>query len=257
MNPRGRQYALAGTLDGWAELSSLTARQRRALRIAYRGCNPMVFSRYGRRQWAAPLPFVRVVMKDPFAMLSIPAVVAATGAAPVLLYRHPGASLASYRRMGWEPDLDELDPILTAHRLTRGTPAPAGELAAAAAGGPAEAMGRFWSGLYEIALDNAGEVADLLIVSHEELAGGGQPAAQRLFDALGLRWSAASDAEFAAESGSGTSGEGQALHNFARPPAAVAGAWRKHVDADEIEIIEAATERVRLRLQQTRLPLAP
>ena len=37
MNPRGKQYALGGTLDGWTRLTDPTPRQRLLLRAAYRG----------------------------------------------------------------------------------------------------------------------------------------------------------------------------------------------------------------------------
>ena len=56
MNPRGRQYALGGSLDGWARLTDPSPYQRFLLRSAYRGWNPMVYSRFGTRQWAGPLP---------------------------------------------------------------------------------------------------------------------------------------------------------------------------------------------------------
>src|SRR5680860_1295625 len=67
MNPRGRQYALGRTLDGWTCLQQLSDRQRRAMWTAYHGVNPWVYSKYGRRQWLAPLPWTRVVVKDPYA----------------------------------------------------------------------------------------------------------------------------------------------------------------------------------------------
>ena len=47
-----------------------------------------------------------------FAVLSMPVVHDVTGARPVLLYRHPGAALVSFRRMGWNPGLAELGPIV-------------------------------------------------------------------------------------------------------------------------------------------------
>ena len=103
MNPRGRQYALGGSLDGWTRLTDASPYQRFLLRTAYQGWNPMVFSRFGARQWAGPLPQTRLVVKDPYALLSLRCVVAATGATPVLVYRHPGAVLASYRRVAWPP----------------------------------------------------------------------------------------------------------------------------------------------------------
>jgi hypothetical protein len=258
MNPRGRQYALAGTLDGWTELTSLSPRQRRALRRAYAGVNPFVYSRYGRRQWAAALPWTRLVMKDPFAILSVPVVVDATGATAVLLYRHPGAALASYRRMGWQPDLDELRPVLRAHRATHGT-ADRPDLPAPGQSSAAEEMGRFWSALYEIALDNARDLERLVIVSHEELAGGGEPAARRLFDALDLQLSPATRGELSREGperasapATGTKG----LHDLDRAPAAVAGEWRRRLEPGEVETIEAVSRQTLADLDRDRLRLS-
>lgn len=228
MNPRGRQYALAGTLSGWAELTDLSARQAVALRAAYRGVNPMVVSRYGRRQWAAPWPWTRVVIKDPFALLSLPAVVAATGATPVLVWRHPAAVLASYRRMGWRADLAEVRPILTAHRTSHtdgGLPVPT-----SAPRDDVEAMAEFWAALHEIALDHL--PASAVVVSHEDLAAGGEDAARRLLERLGLDWPGVT-----VSAGSGDAGTG--LHRLDRDPATVAHGWRAHVDADEVDRIEA------------------
>jgi hypothetical protein len=157
--------------------------------------------------------------------------------------------------MGWAPDIEEFDPILTAHRAASGRAAQRGELAVAAAQGEAEAMGSFWAGLYEIALDNVAGVPGVSIVSHEELAGGGAPAAQRLFAELGLPWSRATEAEFAREAVPAGETDARALHNFDRPPAAVAGAWRQHLQADEVRAIESVTEGIRQRLHEARLPL--
>ncbi|WP_448233555.1 sulfotransferase [Microbacterium lacticum] len=110
MNPRERQWALAGSLDGWTRLRDPNGKQARALRRAYRGLAPGVYSSFGFRQWRGPLPNSRLIVKDPFAMLSMPAIHTITGARPVLVYRHPGAMLVSYRRMGWAPDVAELRP---------------------------------------------------------------------------------------------------------------------------------------------------
>lgn len=254
MNPRGRQYALGRTLPGWAELTALTPRQRRVLRAAYRGRNPFVFSRYGRRQWAAPLPWTRLVVKDPFAMLSVPPVREVTGASTVLLYRHPGAALASYRRMGWAPDTAELAPVLRNHRLRRGA---TGELSLRGVDecGEAEAMGRFWAALYEMALDNVTGLEDVLVVSHEEIAGGGPTAGRRLFDALGLTWSSGAEAELAGQRADAAPADTRNLHNFGRNPGEVAAAWRTHVTAEEVGVIESVTAEVRARLDAARFAL--
>lgn len=259
MNPRGRQYALAGTLPGWTRLQEPTRRQTLALRSCYRGLNPLVYSRYGRRQWAAPLPWTRLVVKDPFAMLSVPAVVRVTGAASVLVYRHPGAALASYRRMGWAPDLEELQPLVRAHQDDRPLQQPAiPDLPRPAEVTEAEAMARFWSALHVMALSDLADHPGTLVVSHEEIAGGGADVAKRLFTALGLGWTDMSEIELAGDAvpphASGGAG-GRDLHNFNRPPAAVATSWRRDVTSDEIELIESITAPVLQRLDETRMVL--
>ena len=241
MNPRGRQYALARTLTGWTELTEPSARQVAALRSAYSGVNPMVLSRYGRRQWAAPLPWTRVVIKDPFALLSLPAVVAATGATPVLVHRHPAAVLASYRRMGWHADLAEVRPLLTAHRTSHtsgGLPVPT-----SAPADDVEAIGEFWAALHEIALDHL--PPSTVVVAHEDVAAGGEPAARELFDRLGQRWPGA-------ERGHRGGGQGSpsGLHRLHRDPKAVAHGWRTDVRTDDVERIEAATGDVLERLAE-------
>ena len=187
MNPRGRQYALGGTLDGWARLRRLTPRQRLLLRAAYRGWNPMVYSKYGTRQWAGPLPGTRVVVKDPYALLSMPAVTAATGALPVLVYRHPGAILASYRRVTWRPRLDEL-AVITRSPEVRALGLDLPDVPEGSDPITAAEMGVFWSVLHELALHDVA-ASGAVVVAHAELASGGEAAGRGLAERLGLRWS--------------------------------------------------------------------
>lgn len=270
MNPRGRQYALAGTLPGWASVQTLTPRQSRALRTCYRGLNPMVYSRYGRRQWAAALPSTRTILKDPFAMLSLPAVVGATGARAVLVYRHPGAALTSYRRMGWAPDLTELQVVIEERRRAGLDEVPVTDLPRPGETSEARAMGLFWAALYRMTLNDAARTPGLVVLSHPEIAGGGILAGQALFAELGLAWTDESAAELARGS-SGLHGSAnspsngvddatagvnqQNLHNFDRNPGEVASSWRRHLDQSEIDAVESVTEQVRADLHAASLNL--
>ena len=253
MNPRGRQYALGKTLKGWDRLTDLTPRQRFLLRTAYRGWNPFVYSRFGLRQWAGPLPGTRLVVKDPYAMLSMPAVARATGAVPVLVYRHPGAILASYRRVEWQPRLDELARIVAddkdneRRRVLPAIPTP-GEASAA------EEMGVFWSVLHEFALADAA-TSGAVIVSHTELASGGVVAGRALAERLGLAWSPAMSAEFSKES-SGHQADPTQLHNFDRAPAAVAEEWRSKLGGEDIECIEKVASETLAKVEAARFPLS-
>lgn len=254
MNPRGKQYALAHTLDGWARLEGPSTRQRWALRAAYRGLNPWLYSRYGRRQWAAPLPWTQLIMKDPFAMLSLPTVVDATRARVVLLYRHPGAILASYRRMGWEPDVDELMPLVQHARAT-GVEIP--PLEPGADPRTPSVMGWFWGALYAMSLHDLDALPGAVVVSHEEVATGGADVLARLFEALALSPTHATTLEHQKESAPAQAAGSRQLHNFDRSPTDVANAWRSRLLPGELDSIEAATTVVRARLAAVRLRLSP
>ncbi|MBM6402084.1 sulfotransferase [Phycicoccus sonneratiae] len=243
MNTRGRQYALAGSIDGWTRLEEPTSAQSRALRRAFTATTPFVYSRYGVRRWAAPLPWSTLVVKDPFAMLSVPAVQAVTGARPVLLHRHPGAMLVSYRRMGWLPDLDEIEPIVRRYEARRDPTDPAvPALPASTDAAGAVAMGWFWSALYAMAVADLRRSSGTLVVAHEALATD-VAACRRLHDALGLTWGPAAEAEVGREGSGEVSAE--RLHNFDRAPADAATAWRGRLDAREVAEIEDVTAEVR------------
>lgn len=257
MNPRGRQYALAGTLTRWTRVDHPTDRQARALRATYGGRSPWAYSRFGRHSPSAVLPGRRIVVKDPFAMLSLPAVCAATGARAVLVYRHPGAVLVSYRRMGWTPDLDELrlslaedawDPALVA----RVAPVLAGvdegdEVAAATAA---------WKALHLLALHDA--PTDALVVAHRDLALGGESATRVLFEALGLEVTPAVRREVSrTEVHRGSSGAGpeSGLHALGRAPSEVADSWRARLPVEVIERMDEECRDVCELLRGIQLPL--
>lgn len=251
MNPREGQYALGGSLDGWVRLTTPSSRQRRALRLAYRGWDPRVYSRYGLRRWAAPLPWTRLVVKDPFALLSVPAVVRCTGATPVLVFRHPGAVLASYRRMGWAPDLAELRAVLDRARDDPSLDVP--DLPPALDASTAEAMGLFWARLHDLALVDAARThTSLVVVAHHELAAAGPEGGRRLAERLSVGWTDEMETELSKEAGTGVSGSAASLHNLQRAPAEVAQAWREKLAPDDVRVIEAVTEETHERLRGLR-----
>lgn len=249
MNARGRNYALAGTLTGWARVTRPTPKQLRALTWSYHGLNPLVYSRYGTRQWAAPLPWTRLVVKDPFALLSIPAVVQNTGAVPLVVYRHPGAVLTSYRRMGWRPDLDELRPIAAEASADGADTIP--ELGPQEPVATAENMARFWSALHEIALSDLERAGiEPVVVAHHELASSatiGREVAER----VGLPWTEAMEHELLRQSGQ--EGSPTALHNFDRAPAQVAEAWRARLEDAEVTTVEQVAAATLERLASLRV----
>lgn len=178
-------------------------------------------------------------------MLSLPAIHQVTGARAVLVHRHPGATLTSYRRMGWSPDLEELQTVVVARRHAGLDPIPVGDLPKSGSVSEAVAMGMFWNALYQMALNDARGVPGLLVVAHQTLAAGGRQVTQELFDELSLSYSDETDAELMRESGVT---DPASLHNFARNPSDVSSAWRSKLSDVEIAEIESVTEDVRNQL---------
>lgn len=256
MNPHAKQFALGGTIDAWARLVDPTPKQRRVMRAAYRGRTPFVYGRYGHRQWAAALPWTRIVVKDPFALLSLPGLYAATSMLPVLVYRHPGAVLSSYRRMGWSPDLAEVEAALPEPLF-----ADAHEHDVHA--DPVAALAWFWATLNQVALADSRAVPGALVVSHTELASGGTAAMQRLYAACGLGWSDRIEAAVrTAGSGEGrtpkarVNAKGKTLHELGRSSTVVAEAWRAKVDPEDLNTVDEIAGPTFAALESARIDLS-
>ena len=251
MNPRDGQRALGGTLDGWARLDEPTAAQRMLIKLAYRGLDPTGYSRYGVRQWAAPLPTTRVIVKDPFAMLSIPGITSAVAAVPVLVYRHPAAVLRSYRRMGWSPDFAEVNELPGLPGVDR--------LAGAQNLSEVRAMAEFWRVCHEVALADLDQLPDFVVVSHAELAASGEDGMARLRARLRLprhRRLPVSSIGAPADDDPGDDDSGE-LHRFDRDPRRVAEYWRGDVDQRDLDQMEGIASSVMAELESRRVLLTP
>lgn len=238
MNPRAGQFGLGGHLTSWVRRESLSGREAALLKRCYRGRELRAFSRYGNRQWRAPLPFTRVIVKDPFALLSIPAVRGATGATPVVVYRHPAAVIASYRRMGWRADTEEL--------VALGAPAPCGS-------GDVEAMIAMWVWCYDVVLEDLRHVSGAIVVSHSALASDGT-AVRRLGCQLGLQVPPVRRTETDSPV-QRSPADSAGLHDFTRSPSELETGWRSRVRAEEIAEIEAAAANTWQALEAAQLDL--
>ena len=241
MNPRPGQFALGGTVESWTELGDPSGAQTRLLERCYRGHEPRVFSRYGKHQWRSILPWSRTIVKDPFALIAVPTIVRATSAIPVILYRHPGAVLASYRRMGWVADTAEV-------RRLQGlpfAPEPADDV---------RAMLEFWTFLHGRVLSWLDDVPGALLVSHAEVSLGGDPAVRAIMRACGLRPAPAASASSTATPGPATPdlpGTRQ-LHEFSRSADEVVDGWRSRLRPEEAAVIEEGSREVWTSLEGRR-----
>lgn len=241
MNPRGNQFALGGTLTGWTRLEEPTPRQTRILRRCFQGREVRTFSRYGVDQWVAALPWSHTIVKDPFALMSVPAIVRCTQALPVVLYRQPGAVLASYRRMGWTADTQEI-------RSLQGRPVGPAPVDDAAA------MIEFWNALHREVLGWLDSVPGALLVSHAEASLGGPSAMAALMRACGLRRRESTPPEPPAAEEPAAPASGQ-LHGFARTPSEVAEGWRTRLTPNETARVDQETAETWEALELRRLRL--
>jgi hypothetical protein len=241
MNPRHGQFALGGRLEGWARLDAPDPATTRTLRRVYAGLEPRTYGRYGIRQWRAAAPGTTLIVKDPFALLSITGVSGSTGAVPVVVFRSAVETLSSYRRMGWTPDTAEFNAI-GAHIDDADQ---------------AGAMAQFWSWGYECALESiarlAGAGRTTVVVSHAELTAAGPAGQDVLRRALGLdpvgtetttKGEAATDSRRV---------DPERLHNFDRTPEEVLAGGRAQVDPAEAARVESLTSETWSRLQDAKL----
>ena len=241
MNPRAGQFALGGTLQSWSKLEQPTARQVALLRRVYRGREPRTLSRYGVKQWSAALPWVTTVVKDPFALIAVPTVVRVTSAVPVIVFRHPGAVLASYRRMGWTAGIGEI-------RRLDGLPAgaePKDDVAA---------MAEFWTWMHRQVLSWVDDVPGCLLVDHAEFSLAGAAGLAALRSAVGLqpaRERAATESATSAALAAAAPDAG-GLHRFDRAPEEVAHGWRARLAPAETDLLDSVTTETYLALHRRR-----
>jgi len=242
MNPRAGQFGLAREASQWTRWTEAPPRARRILRATYRGWEPRAYGRLGSRQWRAPLPGTRIIVKDPFALLSVAAVVEATGAVPVVVYRRPEAVLASYRRMGWRADVAEF--------MALGATIPAGS-----SDDDVAAMAAFWTFGYETVLDDLDRaVPGAVVVSHEELTRGGASAQRVLLDAIGLDRAPVPDPPDT-DGGNRSEVRQDRLHNLERSPEEVMSGWQERITEPEGRMLAGATDETLARLATRRLLL--
>jgi hypothetical protein len=160
-----------------------------------------------------------------------------------VVYRHHGAVLTSYRRMGWTARIDEV-------RALRGEdPAGPGE------DDDVSAVVGLWTHLYDAVVDYAARLPRCIVVSHAELAAGGHEAMAALRAEVGL-------APVAARGPAGVvtasaADDDHRLHRFVRSAEEVAHGWRERVTPDEVQRIDEAAAATWAALEELRVRVLP
>jgi len=189
----------------------------------------------------------RPLLKDPFALLSVPWFVERLAAQVVVLVRHPAAVVASWLRLGWVVHPKQLlaQPALLEEVLP---PAEVQALRAAAAiDDRLTWAAALWRALYA-AVDAYRRALPVLVVRHEDLAQAPDDEFAALYTRLGL------DFNRRARRALARSIHGRQEHTDPRRPhataldsRAAAQAWKRQLTAAQIARIRAITEPVAAR----------
>jgi hypothetical protein len=127
----------------------------------------------------------RALLDDPYAVFAAPWLARRVGCRVLVTVRDPVATVASWRRLGWRPRLEELlaQPALVRDRLARFAP----ELSSAAGDGDGvEPASLLWRVIYATVAAYRAEVPGLEVVRHEDLSADPVPAFAALYDRVGL-----------------------------------------------------------------------
>lgn len=189
----------------------------------------------------------RGLLKDPFAVFSIPWFVQRLGADIVVVVRQPLAVAGSAKRLGWGFDTRWLldQPLLMRDRLEpfrRKLEAQPDTLAAQSA--------LLWTIVYSVAWDYSHELPRVHLVRHEDLSREPVQRFARLYGSLGLSF----DARARRAIERTTSSENPAETDLSVPGSIMVDStanlesWRRRLTPEEVETVKARTDQLAAQL---------
>jgi hypothetical protein len=213
-------------LSSPTEIARRMIGSRVSLRYRTQVLNPM------RRRW---------LLKDPWAAFASEWLHREIGTRTVVIVRHPVPTVLSYRRLGWDFQVDELttmDELMTDHltQMLDGI-----DLAALSG---VESAALVWRIYYYVLGRYIDRNPDMIVLRHEDLCADPMNVLESLYDKLDLRFDARVRKQVAAYTGQGNLVDGTAgqLHQLQRDSAAVATTWHGKVDPLELATIRTWTE---------------
>jgi hypothetical protein len=197
-----------------------------SLRYRTQVLNPM------RRRW---------LLKDPWAAFATEWLHREIGTRTVVIVRHPVPTVSSYRRLGWDFQVDELttmDELMADHLapMLDGLELPAPD--------SLESAALVWRIYYYVLGRYIDRNPDMIVLRHEDLCAEPMKVLETLYDKLDLRFDSRVRKQVAAHTVHGNQVEGTAtqLHQLQRDSAAVATTWRSKIDPIEQATIRKWTE---------------
>jgi len=185
----------------------------------------------------------RPLLKDPFAAFSIRWFLERLGCQVVVTVRHPAAFASSLKRLNWPFDMRDL---LAQPLLLRDWLAPYEEQMVACLANPQDILRQaaiLWSMVYQTVWKLKGEGAPILLILHEDLSLDPLGGFEKLYQALGLRYTAKAQQHIAESSSADNPKEirTEQLHSVRLDSRANLMNWRKRLNEAEIEQIKALT----------------
>ncbi len=189
----------------------------------------------------ARLTRARPLLKDPFALFSIPWFVKRLGATVVVVVRHPLAIAGSTKRLAWGFDTSWLlrQPLLMRDRLE--------PFRRALEAQPITLIGQaalLWRILYETAGEYARELPQVHVVRHEDLSRNPLREFERLYATLGLEFShhAAHVVSIASEPGNPIETRVSEPGEIRLDSRANLDRWKERLTGEEIELVRSETD---------------
>jgi hypothetical protein len=252
---RHYQYIGDDNEDGWLRpfADTLTLRYHVAaeLRQNRSPYDLARMARYAGSFRAGRLLGRRALLDDPYALLASGWLADRFGCRVVVVVRDPAAMVASWKRLGWTTDLDEL---LGQPALMRDWLEPFRAELEAVAATPADLPGRvgmLWRMLYLVAAEHQRRHPGVRVVRYEDLAGDPVASFAELYGWLGLRFGERVE-RAVVRSTSGTAQRRAHRWSLSRSGLSKTGyrpmdsranlvAWRRQLDPGELERVRALT----------------
>lgn len=219
----------------WLEIRSLRStrdllRMLRDWRIFYTG----------RKHHQRPL------LKDPFAVFSIPWFYQALGCQVVITVRHPAAFASSLKRLNWPFDFNHL---LSQPELMRDWLDPYRSQMQTLVETPEDIIGQaslLWCMIYQVVRSYREQIPDLLVVRHEDLSADPIGEFMKMYDRLGLHFTQDSREIILGATSSENPKEltSKKVHAIQLDSKANIGNWKKRLREDEIDYIHRITAEV-------------
>lgn len=217
----------------FAELRSL----RSFTNLLRMGRNLMVF-------WRGAFLHQVPLIKDPFAVFSLPWFVQRLNSRVVVTIRHPAAFASSIKRLNWFFDFNDLlnQPLLMRDHLEPYR----NEMRSMAADDIIGQAGLLWTMVYRVVHSISRQLPAIRVVRHEDLSLDPIPGYHRLYDELGLNFTSTVERKILNSSSSENPAElsSKNVHSVKLDSRANLDNWKRRLSSGEIDRIHRATEEI-------------